>query len=133
MSCPAAQCPAVSLAALLGTKVQLRAELLPEDVEEPLPALGCRSELLVDELLPALLVDALAAELLVLGSFFFSSPLFSFFVLMVEGELSLGALFVEKMSSESWGKISILRDAINVSIFPFLPLAWGVRLCVNVQ
>ena len=42
--------------------------LLPEDVEEPLPALGCRSELLVVELLPAEpLVAELPVELLVVG------------------------------------------------------------------
>ena len=110
----------------------LLSEPLPEDGDEPLPALGWRAaELLVDELLPALLVDALAAELLVLG-LFFSSSFLLLFVLIVDGELSCCAFFVAKMSSESCGKVSILRDAINVSIFPFLPLAGGVRLLSGV-
>ena len=86
---------------LLLVLLLLLSEPLPEDVDEPLPALCWRVDvLLVDELLPVLLGDALAAELLVLGSFF-SSPFSSFSVLMVDEELSLGALFVEKMSSES--------------------------------
>ena len=86
----------------------LLSEPLPEDVDEPLPALGCRSELLVDELLPALLVAKLAAGLLVVVvGLFFSSPFFSFFELMVDGELSFCAFSLAKTSSESCGKISM--------------------------